>query len=209
MSPNNNANVVIPLNRQYPPYRLPWNDSLRHMIVQQVAENPDRVEFRFREGKALAQRTVKEFLADIDALGTWLFHAGVHERHVALIAPNSYLWLVVYFAVISGDNVIVPIDKDLSPEELKHLIAHSESAYVFAADKLAKLSAFVTKRLCKELLEADEAEERSKHPLDLEEAYMLVSKDGVKWTWDPYSILPGCYGTPSIFIKWDELEAFR
>ena len=78
----------------------------------------------------------------------------------------------------------------------------------FAADKLKKLSAFVTKRLCKELLEADEAEERSKHPLDLEEAYMLVSKDGVKWTWDPYSILPGCYGTPSIFIKWDELEAF-
>ena len=79
----------------------------------------------------------------------------------------------------------------------------------FAAGKLKKLSAFVTKRLCKELLEDDEAKERSKYPLDLEEAYMLVSKEGVKWTWGAYSILPGCYGTPSVFIKWEELEAFK
>ena len=79
----------------------------------------------------------------------------------------------------------------------------------FAARKLKKLSAFVTKRLCKELLEGDEAKEMSKHPLDLDEAYMLVSKDGVKWTWGAYSILPGCYGTPSVFIKWEELEKFK
>ena len=79
----------------------------------------------------------------------------------------------------------------------------------FAADKLKELSAFVTKRLYKGLMDADEAEERSKYPLDLEEAYMLASKDGVKWTWDPYSILPGCYGAPSVFIKWDELKAFK
>ena len=79
----------------------------------------------------------------------------------------------------------------------------------FAARKLKKLSAFVTKRLCKELLEGDEAKERSKYPLDLEEAYMLVSKEGVKWTWGAYSILPGCYGTPSVFIKWEELESFK
>lgn len=107
------------------------------MIVQQVAENPDRVAFRFREGRTPVQRTVKEFLSDIDALGTWLFHEGIRQRHIALVAPNSYLWLVVYFAVISGDNVIVPIDKDLSPEELARLIAHSESTCAFAADKLA------------------------------------------------------------------------
>ena len=79
----------------------------------------------------------------------------------------------------------------------------------FASGKLKKLSAFVTKRLYKEQLEADEAKERSKYPLDLEEASMLVSKDGVKWTWGAYTILPGCYGTPSVFITWEELEAFK
>ena len=79
----------------------------------------------------------------------------------------------------------------------------------FAVGKQKKLLAFVTNRLCKELLEGDEAKERSKYPLDLEEAYMLVSKEGVKWTWGAYTILPGCYGTPSVFIKWEELESFK
>ena len=107
------------------------------MIVQQAKENPGRVAFRFRRGREILQKTISEFQNDIDALGTWLFHSGIHGRHVALIAPNSYEWLVVYFAVVSGDNVIVPIDKDLKPEELQKLITHSESTHVFADSRIA------------------------------------------------------------------------
>ena len=101
------------MNRPYPLYDLPWISSLKDMILQQVNDDPDRVAFRFREGRSIAQRTVGEFLEDIDALGTWLFHWVARDAHVALTAPNSYLWLVVYFAVISGGMVIVPIDRDL------------------------------------------------------------------------------------------------
>ena len=82
-------------------------------------------------------RTISQFRDDIYALGTWLFHNGFRDAHLAIIAPNSYLWLVVYFAVISSGNVVVPIDKDLTAEELKKLIAHSEATCAFAADKLA------------------------------------------------------------------------
>lgn len=130
--------MVIPLNRPYPYYELPTIASLRDMLVQQVAEDPERVAFRFRQGRTLHQRTIRQFLEDVDALGTWLFHGGVRGRHVAVIAPNSYQWLVVYFAVISGDNVIVPIDKDLPPEELVRLVGHSECSHAFVADKLAE-----------------------------------------------------------------------
>lgn len=126
------------MNRAYPLYTLPHNDSLKQMIARQAAENPDRAAFRFRRGKAIVQKTVREFLDDINALGSWMFDAGIRDRHVALIAPNSYAWLVVYFAVISGGNVIVPIDKDLPGSELKKLLDHSESDCVFAADKIAE-----------------------------------------------------------------------
>lgn len=79
----------------------------------------------------------------------------------------------------------------------------------FATGKLKKLSAFAAKRLYSELLEEDEAKSRLECPPDLEGASMLVTKDGVKWTWAAYSILPGCYGTPSVFIRWEDLEAFK
>lgn len=124
------------MNRSYPLYALPVISSLKDMIAQQAKEEPERVAFRFRKGRAVEQRTVREFLDDIDGLGTWLFDHGVRERHVALAAPNSYLWLVVYFAVISGGSVIVPIDKDLPAQELARLVGHSECDVAFVADKL-------------------------------------------------------------------------
>ena len=81
----------------------------------------------------------------------------------------------------------------------------------FAPDKLKALSAFVTKRFYNEYFDEKEAAEKSKWPLDLtsDEVSMLVNKDGIKWTWSPYSVLQGCYGAPSIFIKWQELKEFR
>lgn len=125
-------------NRPYPLYRLPRGKTLRHMLQIQVEEDPNRVAFRFREGKQIAQRTISEFLGDVDALGTWLMRAGLADKHVAIVAPNSYRWLVVYFAVVNSGAVVVPIDKDLPPEELSRLLRHSESGAVFCADRLAR-----------------------------------------------------------------------
>ena len=81
----------------------------------------------------------------------------------------------------------------------------------FAPEKLKALSAFVTKRFYEEYIGGEEAKEKSQWPLDLsgDDVSMLVDRDGVKWTWDPYTVLPGCHGAPSISFKWDELAQFR
>lgn len=79
----------------------------------------------------------------------------------------------------------------------------------FAPDKLGALAQLVTERLYQGCLEAEEAAEKSPYPLDLDGAYMLVTREGIKWTWGPYSILPGCYGTPSVTIPWSDLALFR
>lgn len=80
----------------------------------------------------------------------------------------------------------------------------------FSPDKLQALSVFVTERFYNKYCDEVEGYERSEEPLDLasDEVSMLVTKEGVKWTWSPYSIRPGCDGMPSIFIKWQELEVF-
>ena len=124
-------------NRPYPLYELPRIESLRHMLEMQAHDDPDRISFRFRKGKEIAEKTASGFFRDVCALGTWLLHHGIQEKHVALIDGNSYPWLVVYFAVILSGNVIVPIDKDLSQEELIRLLRHSESSHVFTGKKLA------------------------------------------------------------------------
>ena len=81
----------------------------------------------------------------------------------------------------------------------------------FASDKLNAQSAFVAKRFYNEHLDEEDAAEKSKWPLDLtsDDVAMLVNRDGVKWTWDPYTVLPGCDGVPSVFIKWQDMKEFR
>ena len=36
----------------------------------------------------------------------------------------------------------------------------------------------------------------------------IADKEGIKWTWDPYSLLAGCYGAPAVTIPWEELAPF-
>ena len=129
--------AMVHPNRPYPLYELPRIESLRHMLEMQAHDDPDRISFRFRKGKEIAEKTASGFFRDVCALGTWLLHHGIQEKHVALIDGNSYPWLVVYFAVILSGNVIVPIDKALSQEELIRLLRHSESSHVFTGKKLA------------------------------------------------------------------------
>ncbi len=124
-------------NKPYPLYELPRCDSLRHMIERQVREDPGRVAFRFRRGRQIVEKSVSEFLDDIDALGAWLLREGVAGGHTALIAPNSYDWLVVCFAVIASGGVLAPIDRDLPAPEQARLLSHSQSAVAFVADRLA------------------------------------------------------------------------
>ena len=53
---------------------------------------------------------------------------------IALIGKNSANWATTYLAVISYGAVIVPILPDFHPEEIAHIVRHSESVFVFAAD---------------------------------------------------------------------------
>ena len=57
---------------------------------------------------------------------------GLEGKRVAVIGNNSYSWCVTYMAVVSGDMVIVPLDKALPDTEIKSLIKRSKAdAVVF------------------------------------------------------------------------------
>ena len=76
--------------------------------------------------------TYKETLADVNGIGTWMMDKGLTGKRVAVIGPNCYQWCSTYLAVTGGIGCIVPLDKELSAEELKSQLQRSEaSAVVF------------------------------------------------------------------------------
>lgn len=59
---------------------------------------------------------------DMNALGTRLIDLGLRGEKIAVIGENSYEWALSYFAIVNGVGTAVPLDKELSMEEISNLV---------------------------------------------------------------------------------------
>lgn len=84
-----------------------------------------------REKGTPVAHTYIEFKDKIDALGTALIALGYKGKHIAVLAENSFDWLVAFFAVACGVGVAVPLDKELDDATLSKLIDKADCEAVF------------------------------------------------------------------------------
>ena len=71
--------------------------------------------------KDYTEFTYSEVLRDVRGLGTSLLGLGLKGAHIGIIGANCYEWAESYWAVTGGVGVVVPLDKELSKEELENL----------------------------------------------------------------------------------------
>ncbi len=55
---------------------------------------------------------------------------------IALLGKNSAHWTIVYLATISYGAVIVPVLPDFKPNDVHHIVNHSDSVVLFVADNI-------------------------------------------------------------------------
>lgn len=76
--------------------------------------------------KKYVEVAYKELLADMDGLGTALINMDLGSSNVAVIGRNGYKWQMSYLAVVCGVGTVVPIEYDLSEEELERRLNEAE-----------------------------------------------------------------------------------
>ena len=105
---------------------------IRHMINTSVELYGDNVAFmqKFDKEKGYENVTYKEALADVNGLGTALIVHGLKDKRIAVIGDNCYQWAASYLAAVCGTGIVVPLDKELSPAELKQLVIEAEASAV-------------------------------------------------------------------------------
>ncbi len=82
--------------------------------------------------------TYSNFRHSIYYLANSLVNDGYSRAHIAVVGANSYSWSVTYLAVTCSDNVIVPIDKELTPDNMMDVIKDSDSTVLFGDKKYIK-----------------------------------------------------------------------
>lgn len=53
---------------------------------------------------------------------------------IAIIGKNNSRWCIAYMAVITYGGIVVPILQDFSPNDVHHIVNHSESVFLFTSD---------------------------------------------------------------------------
>ena len=59
-----------------------------------------------------------------------------HGDKVSLIGKNGTHWCIAYIATVTYGAVIVPILQDFNPNDIQHIINHSDSKLLFVSDNI-------------------------------------------------------------------------
>lgn len=55
---------------------------------------------------------------------------------IAIIGKNNTRWCIAYMATITYGGIVVPILQDFNPNDVHHIVSHSESVFLFTADNI-------------------------------------------------------------------------
>ena len=137
--------VVEALNNSSDPYVVyktsrPITD-LKHMLNTSVELYADNVAFRqrFEKDKPFREITYREALDTVNGLGTALMAHGLKGKRISVIGENCYQWATSYLAAVCGTGVVVPLDKELSAQELKQLVIEADVAAVLFTKKYEEM----------------------------------------------------------------------
>ena len=119
-------------------------NNFKDLIDYSCEHYADNVAYKFKKnlGKSnetVVEKTYKEIKKEIEGFSTSLLNLGLENKKIALISNNRYEWCTSYFAITTGNMVVVPLDKALPEGEIENLIKISEADAVIYENKYAKI----------------------------------------------------------------------
>lgn len=78
-----------------------------------------------------------QYKKDVDAIGTALIDLGLKGSKIALIGENRYEWSISYLSIVNGTGIVVPLDKELPPNEIESLIERSKAEAIIYSGSVA------------------------------------------------------------------------
>ena len=115
-------------------------NDLRDLWVGSVSEFPERPVFLVKQvkGEPFVPIPYRQFGMDITSLGTALLRrAQTHDKRVAILSETRYEWYVSYLAVLSGEAIIVPLDKELPVLELTTMLRQADVSCIIFSKRFA------------------------------------------------------------------------
>ena len=123
------------MKKGYPTHETRSISDLKELVKSSVELHKDSIYLRYhgKEKDEIIDVTFEDFDKYTDRLGTAFYSLGLKGKHIAVIGETSLEWIATYLATVNGGGVIVPLDKELTEDEIKNFLEISEvSAVVYS-----------------------------------------------------------------------------
>jgi len=100
--------------------------SLRDMVVNSAKRFGDKDLYVFKKGKEEIHYSYNQLKADCECFGTALNTLELGGKHFAIIGETSAKNTVAYLATVATGGVIVPLDKEVQPEQIVNFLNRAE-----------------------------------------------------------------------------------
>lgn len=125
------------------------SSTIRELLVKAEAAYSSWDAFRYKvkrnnqEGKkavVIESKTYKQLKDDSECFSAALESLGQQKKHIAILGPTSYEWVVAYMGVVNSGSVAVPLDAQLSAEDLCDLLNRAEVAALVYDESKAQVA---------------------------------------------------------------------
>ena len=125
------------MKKGYPTHESRSITDLKHLVKSAADIYGDKVYLRYKgEGPdEIVDVTFNDLDKYIDRLGTAFYSLGLAGKHIAVIGETSKEWIATYLATVNGGGVIVPLDKELTEDEIKNFLEISEASAVVYSER--------------------------------------------------------------------------
>lgn len=121
-------------------YNVPQISSLQDMILQSAAKYNSKLALEDLNNTAINRLNYGELLNYVLSFGAALKSIGINERaHIAVIGENRVQWALSYLTVMCFNCVAVPIDKNLTENEILNIIHESDSEAIIFSENFSLL----------------------------------------------------------------------
>lgn len=114
-------------------YAVRHINSLKDLLKQSEEMFSDKNVFLVKRARGEEYFGIRfsEFAREVRYLGTELMARGLKGKKIALMGSNSYQWVLAYFAIACGIGTVVPLDKELTKQEVENLVKRSDCSAAF------------------------------------------------------------------------------
>ena len=116
-------------------------NNIKELIANSEKKYSDEIAFKFKTDREGIFNTVtyKEYINDINALGTALISVGLKDKRIAIISENRYEWTLAYLATVTGVGIVVPLDRALPITEILTCLERSKAEAIIFSEKYSNI----------------------------------------------------------------------